>query len=358
MTNFYYYSTKFLALVAKNSELLDFIKLIEQTRNKLIFDPQEILRVENDTRQLAEAFQIQKQNISLINAEILNCIRTKRPNEIYILVNEIILDLNLFDRAYNDENSLIIALKNLPEKHTDAYSEKQADDIFNITSLCSQIYQSFYDIMERSKFIINEFNKSNKISPNNYSILRIGTDSELLLIDDFTTILESINDLYKIVSIIHQIDVKDYPIIINNISTGSWHGDFLGIKHVIESIERLILAFGGFMRDCITGKISREKFENECKKTDDFLNLISKAKELGINNADVGIFKGINPLLDKLVGNATVLDINGIEILKMREADKLTLVMEKKEREKLVEKINLEIGSKPDEKADNSQNKE
>ena len=69
-------------------------------------------------------------------------------------------DLNLFDQSYNDNNTLIKQLKEFPEKHTDAYSEKQADQIFKLTEVSKQISQRLEDVMDKSEFIIIEYDNS------------------------------------------------------------------------------------------------------------------------------------------------------------------------------------------------------
>src|SRR5690606_11334385 len=120
-----------------------------------------------------------------VNKEILEIIRSKRPNEIYNLVNLFIQDLNLFDSSFDDSNQLIKNLKEFPEKHTDAYSEKQAGQVFDITEESNKISNPINDIKARSFYLIEKYDKSKKEMPINYTYLRIGTDQDIPLIEDF-----------------------------------------------------------------------------------------------------------------------------------------------------------------------------
>jgi len=112
---------------------------------------------------------------------------------------------------------------------------------------------------------------------------------------------------------------------------------------VIISIENLLIGIGGFIRDLITGKLAREKFENECKKAEAFINIMAKAKENGIDNAELGVFKALNPLVDNLNKGTTIINVNDKEILSIRETDRLTLLEKRSERTKLLDKINLSL---------------
>lgn len=101
---------------------------------------------------------------------------------------------------------------------------------------------------------------------------------------------------------------------------------------------------GLFIRDYITGKINREQFENECKKAEAFIHLMKLAKKNGIDNAQVGIFKNLNPLVENFKNETTTdIKINEVEILKLRRYDKLTLLDKKNKRQQLLDKINLSI---------------
>ncbi|MCV9385287.1 hypothetical protein [Reichenbachiella ulvae] len=305
-------------------------------------NPQTILNVPrgNPTQAVNELNRLHEQ-ITGINDEILEITRSKRPNEIYDLINSLITDLNLFDRTYSDDNSLIIQLKDFPEKHTDAYSDKKADQIFKLSDLSEKINQSLNDLKQKSNFVISEFDKTHKASPKNYAELRIGTDKDVPMISDFTLILESIQDLYDFICFIYKIDEKKNHIILNHIATGSWFTEILGIKQVVITIENLLKEFGSFLRDLINGTINRERFENECKKAETFINLMKLAKENGIDNAELGIFKSLKPLVDSFSTETTTIFINEKEILELKELEKLTLIERKKKRTELLENINL-----------------
>jgi len=346
MKNFYFYSKQFLRLIDKHDELLQLIYAVTEKRNSFIIEPESILNVSNNQGHQAAALIRLQKNINDINSEILEIIRSMRPNRVYDLVNSFIQDLNLFDQTYNDENILIKELKGFSEKHTDAYSEKQSSLIFIVTESSFKITQTIDDSKDKSNFVIREFEKSSKELPVNYIKLRIGTDQDIPLVEDFISVFKNLEDLYIFVCYLYKVDEKVNHLILNQVSTGSWYTEILGIKQVVISIENLLKGIGGFIRDLITGKIELEKFENDCKKAEAFINLMAIAKEHGINNAELGVFKHLNPLVESFKNDTTILEINDEEVLKLRKIDKLTLVERQSKRKELVEKINLSIEAK------------
>src|SRR5690606_21761861 len=121
------------------------ISSIEILRNSYIINPQSIINIPGDTNSQSSSVTKLKNNITNKNNEILNIVRSIRPNKVYDLVNSFLTDLNIFDNSYNDNNPLIKLLKEFPEKHTDAYSDKQSNQVFDIIELSSKISQSIKD---------------------------------------------------------------------------------------------------------------------------------------------------------------------------------------------------------------------
>ncbi|MET2984983.1 hypothetical protein [Aureibaculum conchae] len=355
MNHFYFYSKQILKVFEKHKEILNLISSIDDLRKSYTINPQEIVNIPTDQNSQYRGMANLKSKINSKNQEVLKVVRSKRPNKVYELINSFITDLNLFDNSYNDENSLIKLLKEFPENHTDAYSEKQAQQIFDVIETSSSVNQAILNAEERANYIIEEFEKSKKSSPDDYTTLTIGTDQDVPLIEDFVLIFEKLQGLYNFICYLHKIDSESKPILINQVSTGSWFSELLGIKQVIVSTENLLKGIGGFIRDYITGKISREKFENNCKKAEAFINLMALAKKNGIDNAELGIFKELNPFVENLKSDTTVLEVNEEEILKIKKTEKLTLADRKSKREKLIENIQLSIeeGKKPNKKEDN-----
>lgn len=353
MNHFYFYSKQLLKIFEKHKELLGLISSIVELRNSYIINPQEIVNVPNDQNSQFRGMQNLKSKINKKNQEVLKVVRSKRPNKVYELVNSFITDLNIFDNSYNDDNSLIKLLKEFPENHTDAYSEKQAQQIFEIIENSSSIHQTIQNAEEKAQYIITELNKSKKDSPTDYISLTIGTDQDVPLIEDFVLIFEKIQGLYNFICYLHKIDSETKPLLINQVSTGSWYSELLGIKQVIISTENLLKGIGGFIRDYITGKISREKFENNCKKAEAFINLMAVAKKNGIDNAELGVFKELNPFIENFKSDTTVIEINEEEILKIKKTEKLTLADRQSKRDKLMESIQLSIEEGKKNKTDN-----
>lgn len=344
MNNFYFHSKQFLKIVKKNKEILELFSSIEELRNIYSINPQAIIDIGTNSSERSLGMGQLQNTIKSNNNKILKVVRSKRPNLVYDLVKSLIIDLNLFDSTYNDNNELVKLLKQFPELHTDAYSEKQSKYIFDIIENSSGIKQLMRDAIGKASYIVDEYNKSAKGSPIDYLPLRIGTDQDVSQVDDFVLIFKSIEEIYNFVCYLHKIDAKDKPLIINHLQTGSWYSELLGIKQVVISIENLLKGIGGFIRDYITGKISREKFENECKKAESFMHLLSVAKKNGIDNAELGVFKELSPLIENFKNDTTtIIEINEVEILMLRKTEKLTLLAKKRKRDNLLEKINLSI---------------
>ena len=354
MNNFYYYSKQLIKTLNENKELLDLIFSIEKQRSDYLLNPQEIINIgTNDSQQINGMNRLQA-SIKQKNNKILEIVRSKRPNKVYELTNKFLSDLNLFDQSFNDENELVKLLKEFPEKHTDAYSEKQSNHIFRIVENSSKITQSINESKNRAEYVINEFSKTSKKSPADYQTFRIGTDQDVPLVEDFVSIFKSLEEIYNFISYLHKIDTENKPLILNHISTGSWYSELLGIKQVVLSLENLLKGIGLFIRDYITGKIEKEQFENECKKAEAFIYLMKVAKENGIDNAQLGVFKKLNPLIENFkTETTTVIEVNEVEILKLRKLDKLTLLDKKNKRQKLLEKINLSIEEREEKKPSN-----
>jgi hypothetical protein len=342
MNHFYFYSKQILKIIEKHKEIIELISSIDKLRNSYIINPQDIINVSNDTSAQSQAMARLKNTINSKNKEILEVVRKKRPNKVYELVNSFITDLNLFDKSYNDNNSLIKLLKEFPEKHTDAYSEKQSKQVYDIIENSSLIFQLINNAKEKALYILEELNKSQKKSPIDYLPLRIGTDQDVPLVGDFILIFKKIEGLYNFICYIHKIDNESKPLLINQVSTGSWYSELLGIKQVVICLENLLKGIGGFIRDYITGKISREKFENDCKKAEAFINLMVIAKQNGIDNAQLGVFKELNPFVENFKSDTTVIEINEEEILKIKKTDKLTLLDRQSKRESI--RLSIEEG--------------
>jgi hypothetical protein len=343
MNHFYFYSKQLLKIIEEHKELIELITSIEKLRNSYIINPQDIINIPGDANNQSNSVTKLKNTINAKNKEILEVVRSKRPNKVFELVNLLITDLNLFDKSYNDKNTLIKLLKELPEKHTDAYSEKQAKQIFDLIENSLLISKSIKESKEKALYIIEEFTKSQKKLPIDYLSLRIGTDQDVPLIEDFILIFKKFEGLYNFICYIHKVDSKTKPLIINQVSTGSWYSELLGIKQAVISTENLLKGIGGFIRDYITGKISQEKFENNCKKAEVFINLMAIAKKNGIDNAELGVFKELNPFVENFKSDTTVIEVNEEEILKIKKTEKLTLLDRTSKRDGLLDSIRLSI---------------
>lgn len=348
MNQLYLYSRNLLNVIGKNSELVEFLKKISETGVGFKINPQDILNLNSNPSTDYPIIKTIKNKVKNNNDLVLQIVRSIRPNNLFEMTNKFIYDLNVFDHSFNDDNSFIKLLKEFLEVHTDVYSEKLANQIFYIVSLSQKCNQSINDIVDKAEYIVEENKNNTHELPNDYTTIRIASDQDVPLIQDFISIFNNIENLYNFICLIYKLDKDGKPLIINQVNTGSWSLEFSGINQTIVTIENLLKGIGIFIRDFITGKLSREKFENECMKAEAFISLLKIAKENGIDNAELKVFKHLNSFVENLKGDTTVIEVNDEEILKLRETDKLTLIEKGNKRKKLLKEINLKIekGSK------------
>ncbi len=346
MIDFYSYSKQFKNILNSNSDLLAFIFDIGSHKKNLIISPREIMSIIDDNDRKIAAVENFKKIIIKSSKEILDIVRKKRPNQIFIFINRLISELNIFDQTYNDQNMLIKEIKDFSEKHTDAYSEKRPEYIYQVADLSFRITDKIMFLIQNIDFIINYFESRDKDIPKDYINLVISSDKDIPTINEFVTIFKNIEELYNFVCHLLIIDKIKFPLIMNHISSGSWYTDILGSKRAIECIENLLKGIGTFIRDFITGKLDLEKFQNKCKKTKSFLDLLKYAKDNKIDNAELGIFKYLNPIVDSFKENTTKVDVNGEDILKLKKHEKLTLLERDKKRDILIHKIDGYIEEK------------
>lgn len=337
--NLYYYSLQISKVLNQNNSIIVYFNEIKEAKRHIFINPQEIVDLKSDNQGKVNKFNALQTSV-LSGTNIVSKIVNKvRPSEIYRSINSLILDLNSVDHSYNDENGLIIDLKKLVEIHTDAYSEKTSRYVLMFIEICERVAISINDIRERSDYIIKSFDESSKPFPESYFKLSIKTDQDIPLLEDFSSVLKNIDDLYNFICLIYKIDNKTNKLMINHISTGSWLTELTGVEPVIKCIESLIKSFGNFIRDFVTGKISYEKFENEFKKNMLALELIEKAREVGISNPEIGLIKGFKPLILNFKTDTTYLEINNEEVLNLQEHEKITILERKSKRIEIVEQV-------------------
>lgn len=337
--NLYYYALQLSKVFNKHCDIVSYINVIKSTRDQLFVNPQEIIDFNGGTNEKANKF-VQIQNLIKNNtANITKIVRKRRPSDVYESVNSLIMDLNLTDHSFNDGNNLIIDFKKLIEAHTDAYSERSPKCVLDFGKICERISISLNDLLERCEFIINNFEENSNIIPDNYAKLALSTDQDIPLLSDFSKVLGNIEDLYNFVCLINKIDYKNNMLIVNHISTGSWLTDLVGAEQAIKSIESLLKSFGNFIRDVITGKIKFEQFEYEVRKNELYIELIKKAKIAGIDNPELGLLKGLQPLVKNFEIDTTFLEINGEDVLDLRDHEKITVLEKKSKRLEIIEQV-------------------
>ena len=335
--NIFYNAKEFLSIMERHEKFLDYLKSVSNEYNKIDIDYNKILGASSS--QVAQEYSKLKTSINNTKNNIFKLVRTLRPSAMIDLINSLTSDLNLFDHSYNDENTFIIEIKKLCEIHTDAYSDKTAEHLFKFGYVCDKIYFHFMSLKERYIYIVDNMGNYTFKIPDSYGTLTISTDQDLPLIENFSETFKNIDDLYKILCKFHSIDYSNNRLIINHMSTGSWYLKLIGEKNVVKSMENILLGFGKFLRDIITGKIKLEKYENKCKQVKAYIEICEFAESKNIKNSHLGIDKVMKPLLENIAKDTTHFEVNGNEILDLRKHERLTVIENRTRRKDLIEQV-------------------
>ncbi len=137
--------------------------------------------------------------------------------------------------------------------------------------------------------------------PENNLIIDIQVISALNNLEEFSSFLSYLDNLYQNLSKAFVIHYDEFPLKIVKIESGSIWSKLFGHEKLIELIKDLLFGLGNYIRDLQTGQIDREKFENKIKKAGLVLDLVEKAKSVGLDEK--------NQVLIEKVFNQSITDI-------------------------------------------------
>ena len=278
------YSDRVLETVHQQNDLIEFLSNIASFNQKYIDLYKQLRKAYTNnastTQQKISSVIVQIQNQ---DKSTLSYIRKIRPFDFFTKLQSLIIglqEIKIFGKELND--FLNTEVKKLIDLHTDAYSERNFDEIFSFVSYCNP----FITKLERFEFTANVFIDNLQLEPvsipEENEIIEIQIISQDNNLEIFTSFLSFIDEFYQNLCKAFNIHYSDSPLSIIKVESGSIWSKLFGKSELIKLIRDLIFAIGNYIRDLQTGKISREKFENDAKKADSVLKLIDKANKVGV----------------------------------------------------------------------------
>jgi len=219
------------------------------------------------------------------NKQVLARIRFKKPFDLYTQLQLLINGLSEI-QIFGDE--IDVFLKNdvriLIDSHTEAYSERNFNHIFSFVSFCIPFVTKLNRFFHSAQVFTNNINILESDMPKENDVIDIQVVNSSFSLEDFTSFLSIIDKLYHETCASLNFHYSDYPLNIIKIESGSIWTKLFGQKHVIKLIKELIFGLGSYIRDLQTGNIDKEKFANKIEKAGLVLDLIEKAKKIGLKS--------------------------------------------------------------------------
>lgn len=324
------------SLIEKSSSVFDYLETISSF--KIIFFEMSIkFRNSLDRTNSSKTHNNVNELVNLSikhEKECLDQIREIRPREFITILNDLKRSLKhilIFDDKFKEDLSDEIDI--LIDLHTDAYSERNFEQIFAFSNLCFHFLERFGKIKFSAKIFKENLILDYPTISSNNSIIDIQILSEIEDLEKFYSFLKLLDKLYKDLCKTIDIQYNDYPLNIIKIESGSIWSKVFGNSKVIELIKDLLFGLANYIRDLQTGKIKRKQFENEIEKANLLLDLTKKAKESGMVEKNIKLLE--KTFNQALIGVSKSLPESTTEII---INDKTLLNLSKKETKLISEK--------------------
>jgi len=324
MLGVFNFSINFKTVIDKHEGLLEYIKHISSLEDELTTSPIFFydMKKADSNKKLGQLSLLGKTLIKKTD-ETMQYIRSKRPAEVYEGLTNLITDLMQFDNdMFNDNNELIIHFRSVVDLHTDAYSERHHIDVYKMIKKCNEIVLILDKLLSNVDFVIQDWNRIEIFIPENYTIFSIFSNRKNYDLSEYLKIIKNLNELYSLICMMLKIDAEKNKLLIKKIETGSFFSQLFGETEVIKSIKEILIGLGTFIRDLVTGKIKKEKFENRCSEISSYMDLVEKAKK---NTCDPTIEKALNKklldLIEPISEDSTELYIDNIEIIGLAQTE-------------------------------------
>ncbi len=237
-------------------------------------------------------------DLKKFNKDILTKIREYKPpvfvTAVHSLKNELFKSSILTDY---DRRLLGKEFEEIIDLHTDAYSERTFDDILNFINNCDRFQNELQKFEFGANYVTGKLIEEPEKLSDEQKIIDIEIISSVENLEKFSMFLFFIDKFYQDLCKVFEIHHEDFPLCIIKVESGSVWTKLFGHKHLIQLIKDFILGIGKYIRDLQTGVIKKEQFENKVLQADLVLELIKKAKKIGVNEDK-------KVLLEKTLGQA------------------------------------------------------
>lgn len=240
--------------------------------------------------------------INELDKNIMSILSKYEPYDLFTEIQSLISsfeEIEIF--SITTERAIELDIKTLVNLHTQAFSIKKFDEIFSFVSFCNQ----FMTKLDKYRYSVEIFLKNLDLSeselPENNQFIDIQIVNKLNNLEEFSSFLTFVDNLYQNLSKAFVIHYSEYPLSIVKIESGSIWSKLFGHEKLIELIKDLLFGLGNYIRDLQTGQIDREKFENKIQKAGLVLDLVEKTKSIGLDDK--------NQLLIEKVFNQSIADI-------------------------------------------------
>ena len=221
--------------------------------------------------------------ITRMNNEVLSEIRKMKPFDLISNFQSLVQDFNKVEILQNELKDFIeIDIIKVIDNHTEAYSEKQFDEIVIFVNTCNIFSEKINRYTYVANVVIQSLSVDESDLKNEFNIIDIQVNHSDNDINAFLNFLTFLDQIYSKSCQAFEIHYEDFPLTIIKIESGSIWSRLSGNEKMLELISDLITKLSGFVRDLITGKISLEQFENKVKKAEIVLDLMVKANGMGL----------------------------------------------------------------------------
>nr|WP_319998877.1 hypothetical protein [uncultured Draconibacterium sp.] len=240
--------------------------------------------------------------INSLDKTVLSIINKYEPYDLFTEIQSLISsfeEIDIFQTVA--QQPIELDIKTLINLQTQAFSVKKFDEIFSFVSFCDQFLHKLEKYKYTAEIFLSNLDLSESELPENNQLIDIQVISALNNLEEFSSFLLFIDNLYQGLSKAFVIHYNDFPLKIVKVESGSIWSKLFGHEKLIELIKDLLFGLGKYIRDLQTGQIDREKFENKIKKAGLVLDLVDKAKSVGLDEK--------NQVLIEKIFNQSITDI-------------------------------------------------
>lgn len=250
--------------------------------------------------------------LNQLNIKVLDEVRHFKPATFIHEVNSLVKNLTSIKAVERSRYRFDHLAEELIDLHTDAYSERGTEQLLEFVKYCQLFISQIKQFDFISELLLENYQDLHQVPGKDEGFLDIEIFNEKNELKNFSSFLLTLDELYRGICRVYNIHYEDYPLKIVKVESGSIWVKLLGNISVVKLIRDVIFGISHYLRDLQTGQINLEKFENEAKQSAIILNLISQAKENGVEEQNIILLnKTLNKSIQKL---GSTIPIDTVEI--------------------------------------------